>query len=296
MSSFAIILVLMSAGIHIIWNSLTKSSTNPRSFSLFKGTILTIVAIIVSLSFPVLTIPIGIWTFILLSGVVHSVYILALSTAYEKGEISYVYPIVRSAPAFIPLAAFIMLGETISIRGGAGIFIVVSCIVILLLQGKLLTNASLTSTFFRKDNFWAFITLGTVVIYSITDKSGMLAMQQVDELPSYMHSVIFFLLETTVCYLIYWAYMVSSNKGIQWSIWKHEWWKISIAAFGTMLSYALILHVMKTENLSYIVTLRQSSILFAVIVGWFWFREPFIKIRLLIAIVMIFGLYLVATG
>ena len=296
MSSFAIILVLMSAGIHIIWNSLTKSSSNPRAFSLFKGTILMVVAIIFSMGFPILSIPAGIWVLIMLSGIIHSVYILALSTAYEKGEISYVYPIVRSAPAFVPLAAFLMLGETISIRGGVGVFTVVICIIILLLQGKLLANPSLISIFFRKENFWAFVTLGTVVIYSITDKKGMLAMQQVDELPVYIHGVIFFLLETTICYLIYWVFMLSSKKGIQWSIWKVEWWKISLAAFGTMASYALILHVMKTENLSYIVTLRQSSILFAIIIGWFWFREPFIRIRLLIATVMIFGLYLVATG
>ncbi|MDH5676735.1 MAG: hypothetical protein OEZ06_31750 [Myxococcales bacterium] len=41
-----------------------------------------------------------------------------------------------------------------------------------------------------------------------------------------------------------------------------------------MASYSLILHVMQTEELSYIVAVRQSSVLLAVLVGWFWLREP----------------------
>ncbi|MBU2644673.1 hypothetical protein KKI24_08200 [bacterium] len=53
---------------------------------------------------------------------------------------------------------------------------------------------------------------------------------------------------------------------------------------------------MKTENLSYIVTLRQSRFFFAVFIGWFVFREPNFRLRLLLASVTIFGLYLTATG
>ena len=79
-------------------------------------------------------------------------------------------------------------------------------------------------------------------------------------------------------------------------LWKTEWLKILLAALGTMFSYAMILHVMKSENLSYIVTLRQSSILFAVVVGWFVFHESHFRVRLLISLLMILGLYLTATG
>jgi len=37
---------------------------------------------------------------------------------------------------------------------------------------------------------------------------------------------------------------------------------------GTMASYSLILYVMCSENVSYIVTLRQASVFLAVLVGW----------------------------
>ncbi len=296
MSLLSVILILSSAGVHIGWNSLTKSSSNPRVFSLFKGTVLTGIAFVLAMNYELSAIPGKIWGLILFSGIVHSVYILALSSAYEKGEISYVYPIVRSAPAFVPIAAFILLGEKVSIFGGIGIAIVVGSIFILLLQGKMQKGTPIFKVFFRKENAWAFVTLGTVVVYSIVDKAGMLAMHQVVKLPARIHAILYFFLETTICYLIYWIFMLRNRKEIQWSVWKHEWLRILLAAFGTMVSYALILHVMKTEKLSYIVTLRQSSILFAVIIGWFYFREPYFRLRLLISLFMIFGFYLVAIG
>ena len=47
----------------------------------------------------------------ILSGVIHGVYILCLSRAYNTQDISYVYPIARSAPVFVPVFAWLLLGE-----------------------------------------------------------------------------------------------------------------------------------------------------------------------------------------
>ena len=52
---------------------------------------------------------IGIW--ILLSGVLHGLYILSLSKAYSVQDISFVYPIARSAPVFVPFFSWLLLGE-----------------------------------------------------------------------------------------------------------------------------------------------------------------------------------------
>ncbi len=241
-------------------------------------------------------IPQKLWVMIVLSGLIHTFYILFLSTAYEKGEISFVYPIVRSAPALIPGVAFIIFAEKISLKGGIGILVVVICIFALTLQGKMGKQDSLLKSFFRVEHKWAFATLGTVVAYSIVDKMGMMYIREIDSLPNEGQAFIYFVLMNAVCYIGYWSFMMSKPGLIKLSVFKEEWWKIILAAIGTMTSYSLILHVMKTENLSYIVTLRQSSILFAVFVGWFFFRESYFRIRLLLAACMIFGLYLTATG
>lgn len=241
-------------------------------------------------------IPQKLWLMIALSGLIHTLYILSLSSAYEKGEISFVYPIVRSAPALIPGVAFIVFAEKISLKGGIGILVVVICIFALTLQGKLGKKGSLLKSFFRVEHKWAFATLGTVVAYSIVDKMGMLYISEIKSLHTEGQAFIYFALMNAVCYIGYWSYMISRPGVIKLAVFKEEWWKILLAALGTMTSYSLILHVMKTENLSYIVTLRQSSILFAVFIGWFFFRESYFRIRLLIAACMIFGLYLTATG
>jgi len=102
MSLTAVTLVMLSATIHVVWNVLTKSSVSPKAFSLVKGTFLIIISLCALPAFPLRSIPMDVWIYVGLSGVIHGVYIWALSTAYETGDISFVYPVARSAPAFVP--------------------------------------------------------------------------------------------------------------------------------------------------------------------------------------------------
>ena len=63
-----------------------------------------------------------------------------------------------------------------------------------------------------------------------------------------------------------------------------------------MASYSLILHVMQTSAVSYIVSLRQSSVLLAVLVGWIQLKEPYGIYRLVTSFVMLLGFFLVSTA
>ena len=78
--------------------------------------------------------------------------------------------------------------------------------------------------------------------------------------------------------------------------WLKEWRGIVAAAIGSIASYCLILYVMQTETVSYIVTLRQSSVLLAVLVGWLMLREPYGRMRVVAATAMLMGFYLVVTA
>ena len=163
MSPTAVTLVLLSAAIHVGWNYLTKSSESPRAFSLLKGTVMVGITLAVLTRIPLRSIPTEIWLFVLASGVIHAVYILALSTAYETGDISYVYPIARSAPALVPIAAFLVLGETISLRGGLGIIVVLGAVFVLQLRGEGQREMlHLWASIKKQDTRWAFVTLAAV--------------------------------------------------------------------------------------------------------------------------------------
>ena len=76
-----------------------------------NGCVLSGTAVLALPFLPLAAIPVDVWWCIVISAIIHAVYILALSTAYEIGDISFVYPIARSAPAFVPVAAYFVIGE-----------------------------------------------------------------------------------------------------------------------------------------------------------------------------------------
>jgi drug/metabolite transporter (DMT)-like permease len=279
------------------WNYLTKSSQSPKNFSLLKGTVLMGVAVGAIVTVPMREVPIDVWAYVCASGVVHMLYILSLSSAYETGDISYVYPIARSAPAFVPLAAFVGLGETISLQGGIGILIVVVAIFVLQMRGHASREfRQLWASLRRRDSRWAFATLGTVVTYTIIDKAGMVSFSRIEAISAPLQGPFYFLMESALCYLLFWLYMQLRTGLLLGSVWRQEWPKAVAAALGTMASYSLILYVMRSENVSYIVALRQSSVFLAVLVGWLALKEEYGKARISASAAMIVGFYLVTTA
>ena len=235
--------------------------------------------------------------YIVLSGVIHTVYFTALSSAYETGDISFVYPIARSAPAFVPLVAFVILGEKISVRGLLGILIVVIGVFLIQLRGKAKSELKmLWLSIKQKDSIWAFITLGAVVIYSVIDKAAMVKFGRVTRISPHMHGPIYLMLHASLTYILFSIYMILKGEISAIHVNRVEWSRAVIAGLGTMASYSLILHVMQTEKVSYIVALRQSSVFFAVLIGWIVMKEPYGRLRLLAAAAMLAGFYLVATA
>ena len=297
MASSSILLILLSAAIHVGWNFLTKSSDDPAVFSLLKGITMATVAIVGLAFMPLGAVPAALWKYVLVSGLIHGIYILALSKAYESGDISFVYPIARSAPALVPVAAFLILGETISVRGGIGIVIVVLGMLALQFRGD---SRSAIRNFKRaamkKGAIWAFVTLGAVVAYSLVDKAAMVVLSDVAAITPSMRGPFFFMLQVIFCYLLFGGYMAATRNLNLKAVWGAQWRQVIVAAVGAMSSYSIILHVMQTSPVSYIVSLRQSSVLLAVVVGWRQLKEPDGAYRLVTSAVMLLGFYLVSTA
>jgi drug/metabolite transporter (DMT)-like permease len=294
MADSAITLVLLSAALHVGWNLLLKSSADARAFSAVKGIPLLALGCTTWLWMPLQLLPAELWVYIGISGVVHAVYVVALSTAYSKGDLSVVYPIVRSAPAFVPVAAVLVLGEQISVVAGLGITIVVSCIVVIQLWGSPEQGRMFPSSALLARNRWAFLTLASVVGYSLADKAGMQLFQQVDSADPMLRAPAYFLLTNAIAYTLYWGWMFGRGlPGVRDALCT-EWKPAMLAAAGGMLSYSLILHVFETEKVSSVVALRQSSVLVAGLVGWLWLGEAGGRVRLLASAVLFAGLAIVA--
>lgn len=303
MAASSVALVLLSAAIHVGWNLLVKSSADPRAFSAVKGAPFLLMALGVVAWVPLGDLSPTVWGCILASGVVHAVYVVALSSAYVEGDLSLVYPITRSSPAFVPLAAYLWLGERIALQAGIGIAVVVACIGLLHVSSA--TGSGLAgegSTGWRELLTWrglarnrfALLTLATVVVYSLLDKAGMDGLRDSLEIAGMQRALIFFLLVNGVSFGLFWTWMgIRGLPGVAHAL-RGEWKAALLASAGTLASYTLILYVFQTERVSYVVALRQSSVLVAVAVGWGWLDERGGPLRMFAALALLAGLALVA--
>lgn len=297
MSPTAVVLVLVSATCHVGWNYLTKSSANPKAYTLWKGMVFIGIAVCALPMLPVASIPAAIWGYMIASGILHALYLFALTTSYETGEISFVYPIARSAPAFVPFGAFLVFGETLSLRGIAGVAVVVISTFLVHLRGDAPSYLRrLRASLGQRDSAWALVTLATVVTYSLVDKSAMVTFRDAEEVPHALRGLLYFLVEGSICHVLFSLYAATRRDLNLRAVLRREWWQVLLGGVGMLLSYSLILHVMQSEPVSYIVALRQASVLFAVLLGWLLLKESYGRLRLLASAGMVAGLVLVATA
>ena len=292
----SIVFVLLSAFFHALWNYYGKASRSPQLFFFWIGVFTVSVAVLAFvLQLPI--VPKSVWVYIAGSGVVHFFYWLCLSRAYMSGEISYVYPIARSAPGCIPFFAFLFLDERLSVQGLIGIFSIVFSIYLLQQRAGGLPLKGLLRYIRQPASIWAFSTLGTVIAYSLIDKAGMSEFYAHSPQQHAWQPVSYFLTESVIALILYGSYILLCFPIREiTNIGRQEWKQIIATGLLSTLSYTLILYVYMTESVSYVVALRQSSVIFAVLLGGYLLKESQTKLRFAAAVVMVIGVFLVSTA
>ena len=296
MTLLTIILVLLSAFFHALWNFIAKSSKSTQILFFWIG-IFTLCLTLAAFAFRLPIIPSQVWVYIIASGLVHFGYWFSLSRAYMLGEISFVYPITRSAPAFIPVFAFLLLDESISAQGLIGILCVVLSIYPFQHRGNETTFKSIIRYARKPDSIWAFSTLGTVITYTLIDKQGMALFGAYSEKSTIWNAMTYYLAEGCIALVLYNIYILLQFQWTQIAeIGRREWKQVITAATLAMVSYTLILNLLMTEKVSYIVALRQCSVIFAVLLGGYKLKESGLKLRLAGAVLMVFGMFIITTA
>jgi len=129
-------IVLASAFLHAGWNFLLKKSWNKIAFTWCFLTAAIVMYLPVCLYFwpeqPIS--PLG-WACIAGTGLFHFLYFWFMGGAYERGDLSLVYPLFRgSGPLLVPILAVIFLKEELAALGIAGIVLVVLGVYVLHLK------------------------------------------------------------------------------------------------------------------------------------------------------------------
>ncbi len=283
-------LVLLSSLLHAAWTASIKGSRDPLAFNLLQAVpFVPIVAgmlLVVDLS----AVPARAWQMFAASSVVHAAYVYWLSRALETTDFSVAYPIMRSTPAFLPLVAVPLLGERVSLVGALGIGVVVAGMWLVHTRGS-----------FRLANFvqpgtgFAYLVLLSTVAYSLTDKAAMVALTGNGWSQPVPASLLYFYgigVGYAVCMAPF-ALRRTSLRDLA-TVGRREWRAILAAGAGSAASYSLILEAFRSAPASYVVTVRQASVLFAVAIAAFWFREAPGRARVAGALLTVLGVALVS--
>jgi drug/metabolite transporter (DMT)-like permease len=284
-------LVFASALLHAIWSVAIKGSRDPLTFNLLQ-TVTGVVLVAACAPFVAFQeIASGVWLLIAVSCTVHGFYFYWMSRAFEHGDLTLVYPIVRSTPAFMPFVATPLLAERISLTGAVGIATVVS--------GMWLVQAGRglrREAFLGKAAVFSYLTLATTVAYSLTDKSVM-AQLAAGPWSSPIPRAAFYCLVLSAGNAVVFAPLVLRKRSARslLAAARTDLGGATAAALVSFASYSLLLKALETAPVSYVVAGRQMSVVFALCLGVLWLGEAPGRVRVLGALTTVVGIFLIAT-
>lgn len=292
MSPFEIALVLASALLHAGWSASIKQSGDPLCFNLLQLPVLGLLFLLLLPCVSLSEVPARVWWLLPATALAHTAYVYWLCRAFEHGELSLVYPIARSTPALLPFVAVPLLGERLSLQGAAGIAVVVAGV--WLVQGaSRWTLRELAQPAAR----FAFATLCATVAYSLIDKAAMAAFPASGWSAAVPASLFYFVL-LSLAYgalfapLVLWRRGRAAVRAAAGSSLRAA----TLASLVSLGSYTLILEALATAKVSYVVAMRQTSVLFALALAAWWLRERPSAERVLGAVATVAGVALIALG
>ena len=287
MDSLAVVLVLISAASHAAWNFLAKGSRDKDSFMLLTNATsqITLLPVFIVLlrdwRLPLEAVP-----FLVASALAEAVYFLALSRAYEAGDLSVVYPVARSAPLFVAVAGALFLGDPLSASGLAGILLVLAGVYILHLKSLRFGRLLEPLRSFRGPAFgFALIAAIGTTAYSLSDKA---AVSRVDPILYNLW------LEFAITIVLLPLILHSRGWDNIRAEWRKSWKKISLAGALMRGGYLLVLVAMTLAPVGYLLAFRQVSVVIGALLGLALLGEGYGAPRILGSATIFAGVYIIA--
>ena len=270
MSPIVIALALTAAVMHATWNAFLRSGAD-RLWTVtvmsFSGTI---IAIPFAFIFP-LPAP-SAWLYILLSSALQVGYTFFLVAAYRYGQLGQVYPIVRgTAPLLVTLGTFMLAGQEPTPAQLVGVTMVAVGIMSLAL-GR--SRASWTSLAF------ALATGVIVASYGTVDSIGV----RIAEHAGAYAAWVFIGYGTTLPL----AYLLVRRRLVV-NLAQADTWKALGGGVVALFAYGLVVIAFSLGPAGPITALRETSVVFAILIGWLFLGEALTPRRILAGAVVALG-------
>ena len=253
------VMIVTSGAAHAVVNAILKSGRDKMSSrALIDG--FSAVLILPAAFF--LPLPAGAWGWLAASGAIHLVYLFALIKAFEGADMMVAYPVFRGvAPALASIVAVVVFGEPISLIVAIGVGLV-SAGVLATALGRHMPRRTLA---------WSLLTGVTIALYTVVDAQGVRAAPSA---PSY----------------IVWIFLIiGGGIGGAFALWRgpkflfsaRTEWKAGLAAGAlSIVTYGLALWAFRLGATPRLAALRETSILFGVLIANVFLKERATPARL----------------
>lgn len=271
MDLFVMIVILLSALLHASWHAVLKANSDRfLTYSVMNIVAMLFGFILLHYAGPPKNYA---WDWIAASAFLHLIYKIFLIKAYTYGDLSKVFPLSRGlAPLLIALVSFTLLKETAS-------FPQIILIVGVMIGLFLVVFEKLDFSSNKKMFLFAGISGLITASYTIVDGMGARAAGN----PFWFVAWIYILDGT-----IFPLYAVLYRRQDFFSYLRSGWSSALLGGFFSIASYGAIVWALNNATMAGVAVLRETSLIFAAILGSVFLKEKF-GFQRLIAILTITG-------
>ena len=277
MSPFIIGLVLLAALLHASWNAMAKSGGTPQYSIASYRLVNAVWCLPLLFLFPI---PLAAsWPMLLASTIIHTAYYYTLSKSYRSGDLSQVYPLFRGlAPVLVVLGAALMANEYLSAGAMLGIGLVSAGLISITFAGGALGKISPQAL------RWGLATSVFIGAYTVADGMGVRAAGN-----PFSYILWLFILEPVPIGL----WLLAIDRAGWFGYMRAKPGKIAAGALAAATAYAMVIYAMSVAPMAMVSSLRETSVIFAALIGTLMFREPFGRQRIIAAILVCLGVVLI---
>ncbi|OHV12276.1 EamA family transporter [Kushneria phosphatilytica] len=276
MTTSVFLAVLIAAALHAGWNVLVRVNLD----RLLAVTLIQIGSGVLALA-GLAFVPVpafAAWPWITLSALMHIGYNVYLARAYRIGDLGQVYPIARgAAPLLVTLVSALWPGEPLTLGEVTGVLVLVGGIVTMAFVGGRHGAARID----RRSVGCALMTSCFIAAYTLSDGVGARANGD------------------ALSYTL-WLFAVNGlvMGGVLWKLrGRHAlatlggYWRVGLGGGAmSLLAYGIAIWAMSRAPIALVAALRESSVLFALLMATLWLKEPLGRGRLMAAAMIFVGI------
>ncbi|MFN3936802.1 MAG: EamA family transporter [Gemmobacter sp.] len=274
--SFGVFLAVLGAAfLHALWNALIKTGRSKVGAMVVLSLMEVPIGLAVAAGRPLPGIEVLPW--IAAAGCAHFAYKMFLSFAYEQGDLSRVYPIARgAAPMIVAIVGLVALGEAVSGREYLGIA-TVGIGIALMARGVFRDGES------RRLLPFALGSAAATASYTLIDGIGARISGDAVAYVAWL-----FVLDG----LLFAAAMLALRGRTILPADTRSWGLGAVGGIASYGAYAVSVWAMTVAPIALVAALRETSILFAVLIGWLVFGERMTPGKAAAAMLIVVGVVL----